>query len=113
MTWLLKRTTFPKCTIALQNNKLCVRVLLILLKTCIEIFKTFKGFNAPCPHYLIQVHITERYRSKMVTTTDGNLHSVKVSRYPKHSAWLQTVYSRDNLFVSYGVKLLAIEAANK
>lgn len=88
MASLLKHTTFPKCTIALQNDKFCVRDLLILLKTCIEIFKTLKGFNAS--HYFILVHkySSERDRSKMVTTKDGNLHTVKVSRDPNQTARL-------------------------
>lgn len=59
-----KRTIFAKCTIALQNDKLCVRVFFVLLKTCIEIFKRLEGFNAP--HYFVRVHISER-SGKMVT----------------------------------------------
>ncbi len=89
-----KRTIFAKCTIAHQNDKLCVRVFFVLLKTCIEIFKRLEGFNAP--HYFVRVHISDR-NGKMVTK-DGNLHSVKVSRDLNHSPSWQTVYSRDILF---------------
>jgi len=90
---LLKHTTFPKCTIALQNDKFCVRVLLILLKTCIEIFKTLKSFNTSHyfimdPKYISSDRDRTWDRSKMVTTKDGNLHTVKVSRDPNYRACL-------------------------